>query len=181
MNALPVLLAVFSFLTSIPAYAQYRCEENGRVTFADRPCANQQAEPLRTPGIKVIGDAGNAAYATNDGTWRGQVQFMAKSGTTVVSEAHAVVPLVIEIDPQGKVSGTGNGCTLKGIAAPSPMESITTVDVTVKGCSYPGYNRQMSGRLAIYRAKKYVDFNLVSYDLQRRPPGYYEIKGTLRR
>ncbi len=106
---------------------------------------------------------------------------MAKAGTAVIDEAHAVVPFVIEIDPQGKVSGTGNGCSIKGIAAPSPMDTITTLDVTLRGCGYSGFNRQMSGRIALYRAQKYVDFSLQSYDMQRRPVGYYEIKGTLRR
>lgn len=180
MNAFMLLLAVL--LIPMPAFAQHRCTDNGRVIITDRPCTTQQGEIPASSNTKVIGDAGNIGYSTSNGVWRGQVQFMAKSGTTVINEAHAVVPFVIEIDPQGKVSGTGNGCTLKGIAAPSaPMETITSIDVTLKNCSHPAYNRQMTGRLALYKAQKYVDFSLQSYDMQRRPSGYYEIKGTLRR
>lgn len=179
MKAFVFLFAVLTVSTS--AFAQNRCTENGRVIFTDRPCATEHGIPSKDGDAKVIGDASNSAYASSNGTWRGQVQFMAKSGTAVIGEAHAVVPFVIEIDPQGKISGTGNGCTLKGIAAPTPMDMITTLDVTLRGCSYPGYNRQMSGRLALYRAQRYVDFSLLSFDMQRHPPGYYEIKGTLRR
>ncbi len=174
-------LSAVLFIVSTSAVAQYRCNDNGKVIFTDRPCVIEAAQSSASGNVKVIGDSGNLAYSTSNGSWRGQVQFMAKSGTAVIDEAHAVVPFVIEIDPQGKVSGTGNGCSIKGIAAPSPMDTITTLDVTLRGCGYPGFNRQMSGRIALYRAQKYVDFSLQSYDMQRRPVGYYEIKGTLRR
>lgn len=177
---IPALAAVF-FFVSTSAVAQYRCTDNGKVIFSDRPCVAEGGQASASGNVKVIGDTANIAYATSNGSWRGQVQFMAKAGTAVIDEAHAVVPFVIEIDPQGKVSGTGNGCSIKGIAAPSPMDTITTLDVTLRGCGYSGFNRQMSGRIALYRAQKYVDFSLQSYDMQRRPVGYYEIKGTLRR
>jgi len=179
MKSTAILLV--GLLASASAFAQYRCNENGKVMYSDRPCTNQAAPIIVEGNTKVIGDAGNSAYGTTNGAWRGQVQFMAKAGTSVISEAHAVVPFVIEIDPKGKVTGNGNGCSLKGIAAPSPMNTITNLDVTLTGCSFPSYNRQMTGRLALYKAQKYVDFSIVSYDMQRRPSGYYEIKGTLRR
>ena len=47
------------------------------------PCHMRSSRP------NTIGDAKNSAYATTSGGWRGQVQFMAKAGTAVVSEAHA--------------------------------------------------------------------------------------------
>lgn len=58
---------------------------------------------------------------------------MAKAGTTVVSEAHAVGPIVIDIDPRGKVTGNASeaGCILKGIAKPSVFPTITELDVTL--------------------------------------------------
>lgn len=132
---------------------------------------------------KVIGDSTNAAYSTTNGMWRGQVQFMAKADNTVASEAHAVVPFVIDINPQGKVTGSASeyGCVLKGIAKPGIVPTITELDVTLSKCSYPGFNRQMTGRVALYVAKNYVDFSLVAYEINKRPSGYYEIKGTLRR
>ena len=108
---------------------------------------------------------------------------MARSGSNVVGEAHAIVPLVIELDPQGKVSGSAaeTGCFLKGIAKPSMFPNIAELDVTLSKCNYPGYNRQMSGRIALYTEKRYVDFSLTAFDLNRKPGQSYEIKGTLRR
>ena len=108
---------------------------------------------------------------------------MVKSGTEVVNEAHAVAPIVLEIDPQGKVTGssTETGCVFKGIAVPGIVDTITNLDVTLTKCQFTDYNRQMSGRLALYKAQSYVDFSVVAYDMIKRPVAYYEIKGTLRR
>ena len=172
-------------LTLAPlANAQYRCVENGKTVFQDRPCVAEPA-PSAPSGNnpKVIGDAGNSAYSTTNGAWRGQVQFMAKSNSTAVSEAHAVGPFVINIHPQGKVTGSASesGCVLKGIAKPGMFPTITELDVTLSKCNYPGFNRQMTGRVALYAEKKYVDFSLVAYEMNKRPSGHYEIKGTLRR
>lgn len=178
---IPVLLFVTA-LTSPLCYGQYRCVENGKTLITDHPCVLQSATSEHK-AANTIGDAKNFAYSTTFGAWRGQVQFMTKAGTAVVSDAHAVVPVVIEIDPQGKVTGssTDTGCTFKGIATPGIGDTITNLDVTLSNCRYPGYNRQLTGRLALYKAQGYTDLNLVAYDLNKRPPGYYEIKGTLRR
>ncbi|MFA7292117.1 MAG: hypothetical protein WC023_07690 [Rhodocyclaceae bacterium] len=174
-----VSLAI-GLLVSGSAFAQHRCVENGKTILTDRPCSSQPM-PVASGGTSEVNHAGNANYATTNGAWRGQVQFMAKAGTAVINEAHAVVPFVIEVDPQGRVTGSGNNCSIKGIAAPSPMDTITTLDITLTGCAYSGFNRQMTGRLALYKAQKYVDFSVQSYDMLRRPNGYYEIKGALRR
>ena len=175
------LLAV-GLLTAPLANAQYRCVENGKTVIQDRPCVSDAGASAPKPD-KAIGDINNEAYSTTNGTWRGQVQFMAKAGTAVVSEAHMVGPFVIDINPQGKVTGSTSesGCVLKGIAKPGMFPTITELDVTLSKCSYPGFNRQMSGRVALYSEKKYVDFSLVAYDMNKRPVGYFEIKGTLRR
>lgn len=175
-----IALLTISLLGSGSVFAQHRCVENGKTILTDRPCASQTM-PVVSGDVNGDNNAGISAYATSNGAWRGQVQFMAKSGTTVINEAHAVVPFVIELDPQGRVTGSGNNCSIKGIAAPSPMDTITMLDITLTGCAYAGFNRQMSGRIALYKAQKYVDFSVQSYDMQRRPSGYFEIKGTLRR
>lgn len=174
------LYLVTGLLVSGAAFAQHRCVENGKTILTDRPCAGESM-PAAPGGANSIGSVGSAGYATTNGAWRGQVQFMAKAAGAVINEAHAVVPFVIELDPQGGVTGTGNNCSIKGIAAPSPTDTITTLDITLSGCAYAGFNRQMTGRLTLYKAQKYVDFSVQSYDMQRRPTGYYEIKGTLRR
>lgn len=177
-----ILALVLFALCSSPLLAQYRCLVDGKSVITNLPCPASTSSPAPAPGDpKVLGDAENSAYASHFGAWRGEVQFMAKSGTAVISEAHAVEPFVIEIHPRGKVTGFGNGCTVKGIAAPWVGETVMTLDVTLSGCAYRGYNRQMRGQLALFKNQQYVKFSLQTFDMQRRPAGYYEIKGTLRR
>lgn len=138
-------LVLLAALVSGHALAEmYRCVEGGKTIITNRPCAGD-TRPTQTtwgtPPANQAGNPGSAAYSTPYGPWRGQVQFMAKSGTAVVQEAHAVVPFVLQIDPQGKVSGTGNGCTLKGIASPAAaIDTILNLDVTLSGCAFPAYN-----------------------------------------
>lgn len=175
------LLLAAGFLATPICYGQYRCVENGKTLLTDRPCASSPATP--EPKVtNTFGDAKSSAYSTTVGAWRGQVQFMAKSGADVVNEAHAVAPIVVEIDTQGKVTGssTETGCAFKGIAKPGVLET-TELDVSFSNCRYAGYNRQMAGRLILNTAKSYVDFNLFAFDMIKRPVGYFEIKGTLRR
>jgi hypothetical protein len=118
-----VALLVFGLLTAPLAVAQYRCLESGKTVFQDQPCLPDAGAIAPKPD-KVIGDSANAAYAATSGTWRGQVQFMAKAGNAVVSEAHSVGPFVIDIDPRGKVAGSASeaGCVLKGIARPPEFD-----------------------------------------------------------
>lgn len=180
------LLLLFLSLYLINGHAQYRCNENGKTVYTDRPCASAELPAQANPGQtqkKVIGDAGNSAYSTTSGAWRGQVQYQATWRTTVDSDAHAIIPMTIEIDPQGKVSGASpeNGCTLKGISAPGGMPTITNLDVTFSGCNYAAFNRRMSGYLALYQAQKHAQLSLSGYEMMKRPAGTFEIKGTLRR
>lgn len=174
-----------------PAFGQqlYTCVEKGRKVISNTPCGEGlKLQPTNPASSNVIAPVAAPVTNTLDyssiyGAWRGQVQFMAKRGPAVVNEAHAVVPLVIQIDPQGKFSGTSSetGCSFKGIATPGAVATFVTLDVTLSGCRYPGYNRQLTGRIALYQAQKHTDFSLFANDLISRPPGYYEIKGTLRR
>jgi hypothetical protein len=186
MNTSKAFLALGLLITATNSLAQYRCTENGKTIFTDKPCAIT-AEAIQTlPGQqpkKFIGDSANSAYASPTGAWRGQVQYQATLGTTVDSEAHAVIPITIEIDPQGKVTGFSpeNNCKIKGIAAPGMMPNIVKLDVTLSDCRYAGFNRRMTGNLSVYQAEKHAQFSLAGYEMHKRPAGTYEIKGTLRR
>lgn len=180
-----VALLLISLLLPVTVHAQYRCVENGKTLYTDKPCADS-ASPNTAPlgnAPKQLGDATNSAYTSTNGTWRGQVQMMTKLGNAVVSEAHVVSPFVIDLDPHGKVIGAvlEAGCKLKGIAKPGLFPNMAELDVTLSGCHYAGYNRQMTGRVVLYAEKRYVDFSLTMWDVSKRHSGYYEIKGTFRR
>ena len=64
---------------------------------------------------------------------------------------------------------------------PDFAASITNLDVTLSNCRYSGYNRQMSSVLSPVSGTGYTDFSIVAYDMGKRPPFTYEIKGNLRR
>lgn len=174
-------------LLSSSASAQYRCVENGKTVFTDRPCpsdspssvpSNQGSQP------KIIGDVANSAYGSPSGTWRGQVQYQGTGAGGVVQEAMTVVPMTIDIDPQGKVKGSSpeNGCSLKGIAAPGIMPLSVSLDVTFTGCHYKELNRRFSGTLFVNQAQKYAQLSLNgSHVVVLGGATFFDVKGTMRR
>ena len=167
------------------AFSQYRCVENGKTTFTDKPCASDFTPAQATgSGPKVIGDAGNSAYSTPHGSWRGQVQFLALQNGQPIQEAHAVIPAVITIESQGKVTGGAqdNGCKLVGIAKPGVTPMMLWLDVTLSGCKYSGLNRRMFGSLIVYSTEKHAQLDLHAQPVDLLSPGKsYDVKGTMRR
>lgn len=181
------LLAVCLLLLCSNAFAQYRCVENGNTILTDRPCAAviPSSEPqyqLKAP--TVHGDAANSAYSLPSGTWRGQVQYQATTKGGIVPAAMAVVPMTIEIDPQGKIKGSSpeNGCKLNGIAAPGISPQSLSLDVTFSECRYVGFNRRFSGVIAVNQAQKYALLSLNgSHIVVMGNMSIFDIKGTMRR
>lgn len=180
---LEVLLALLSVATS--ALAQYRCVENGKTVFTDRPCATELPVSSRPqPQPAAAATAGDAAYSTTAGAWRGQAQFQATVNGAVVGDAHSVVPMVIEIDPQGKITGvsTDNGCRLLGVASPGFLPTMANLDITFTNCEYPGFNRRMSGTLSVYQGQKHAQLSLNGIQMAPgRIAATYDIRATLRR
>ena len=108
---------------------------------------------------------------------------MAKAGTAVVSEAHAVGPFVIDINSAGQGHGQRQRIRLH---PEGHRQARHGADNHRTGChplqvQLPRFNRQMSRPSGALLEKKYVDFGLMAYEMNKRPGGYYEIKGTLRR
>lgn len=180
--------AAAMLLTAISsaAWAQYRCVENGKTLYTDRPCKTEEVLDTQPTGgaPKVIGDRGNSGYSSPYGDWRGQVQYQAIQNGQPLPGAHAVVPLVLTIEPQGKLSGISqeNGCRLKGITAPGIGPNLLTVDVTLSSCQHPDFNRRLTGTIALVPAQKHVQFWVYAMPVRiGRPAQSFEIKGTLRR
>lgn len=180
-----LLLIALTLSAASSAFAQYRCVENGKTTFTDKPCASDATPAIpkgNTP--KVIGDSGNSAYTTCFGDWRGQVQYQASFKGQPISEAHAVVQTTISIDAQGKITGSSpeNGCKMKGLAMPGMTPMVLSLDVTLSGCSYPKLNRRLFGTLALNAAEKQVQFWIYAHPVDLLNPGWsYDVKGTMRR
>lgn len=180
-----IILLLAGLLLAPVAFAQYRCVENGKTTFTDKPCPGDVAPaPPVGNGPKVIGDAGNSAYSTSNGTWRGQVQFQALQNGQPIPEAHAVIQAVISIESQGKVTGGSpdNGCKVVGIAKPGSFPTMVWLDVTLSGCKYQRFNRRLFGSVIVYQAEKHAQIDLHSQPMNLLNPGNsFDIKGTMRR
>ena len=122
-------------------------------------------------------------YASPYGEWRGQTQYQAFIRTTSDPAGHTVTNLTLDISPQGKVVGMSaeNGCRLLGLAAPGITPTIVTLNVTLSGCAYSGYNRSYSGHLSVFSKERYAKFSLQAIDISSGKAGTYNITATMRR
>lgn len=85
---------------STTAVAQYRCLENGKIVFTDRPCPTDTPateQPLRGDAQKIVGDSGNSAYSSPFGTWRGQIQYQTTGADGINQDAMAVVAMTMDM------------------------------------------------------------------------------------
>jgi hypothetical protein len=177
---------LLAIIFSPGAIAQYRCVENGKTTFSDKPCV-AEVKPVTPIGNapKILGDNNNSAYGSPYGDWRGDAQYQARVNGALVSDAHTVIPMTISISPQGKVLGISeqNQCRMKGIASPGIMPNSLSLDVTFSGCGYPGYNQRMGGYLNLNAAQKQVQLSLNGFVIQSLGRGseQYDIRATMRR
>lgn len=180
------LLMLAAISVSGSTWSQYRCLDNGKTLYTDKPCDGAEKPNIQPSGSapKVIGDAGNSAYLSRYGDWRGQIQYQANFKGVPVSEAHAVVSTTISIDPQGKIIGasTENGCKMKGISTPGMTPTLLQLDITLSGCSFNKLNRRLTGTLLLYPAEKHAQFWVYAMPADLLNPGWnYELRGTLRR
>jgi len=184
-----------------PAKAEqqfYRCLVNGKTTYTDKPCDAPTLPGVDGPSASTSSNGARQAtkpaksieldYSTPYGIWRGQAQYQ---GTTVkgqaMPEAHVVVPLVIEVEKQGRVRGASpeNGCKLLGVAAPYVAPNMLRLDVTLSECCYPALNRRYSGTLVLYQSGNSVQFSLRSLNpmvaVLIAGPSNFDIKATMKR
>lgn len=178
----PAVLAVVALACCGAAHSQqvYRCTVNGNVTFTDSPC-NVRPEVGFTPS-KPVTVSKEPASANLYGEWSGQAQYQATVQGQSVEAAHAVIDLVIIIDPDGKVTGesSANGCRALGIASPQSSQTLK-LDVSLSECAYPGYNRRYVGTFGLPPGKDYATVSLLAYDTRPGATSAYDIKATMRR
>jgi hypothetical protein len=164
----------------------FQCTVNGKVMLTNTPCANSapvgsSVQDSAPPAVDAKGYR-STDYSTLYGEWRGQTQFQASAKGHQIPEAHAVVPMTIYVDGQGKVVGESpeNGCRLLGIASPiSP--TVLKLDTTLSSCQYAGYNRRYSGTLGLYQKNRHVQLSLTAMEIRFGHNGAYELKATMKR
>ena len=197
IGAAAVAVAALVCLGSAHAQHVYRCSTNGKVTYTDTPCfpassAGQMqlgrpdgTVPLSPPIAVVPAAPAVAPTAPADfyGGWTGEAQYQATVKSQLVDAAHAVVDFVMTVDPNGKLLGASktNGCQALGIASPSNPQMLT-LDVTLSGCTYAGYNRRYTGTFALPPGQGYARFHLLAYESRPGiPSAMYDITATMRR
>jgi hypothetical protein len=192
-----LLLWVISLSPAKADQQVYRCTVNGKTIYTDKPCDAPMLPGVEGPSDSTSGNATGQAgkpaksieldYSTPYGIWRGQAQYQASSKGQLLREAHAVIPLVIQVEKQGRVRGASpeNGCKLLGVAAPYYSPNVLTLDVTLSGCRYPALNRRYSGTLALYQSSNSVQLSLQSFNIGLAAVGkgaaHFDIKATMRR
>jgi hypothetical protein len=140
-----------------------------------------------TAGASVALAVSNAladGYDQPYGEWRGQAQYQAIVRSVSDPAAHAVIDLVVDIDPRGKVTGISaeNGCRMLGIARPGIAPYILTLNITLTSCAYARFNRIYNGQISVSSTKKYATFTLQALDVTPGTGGgTFNIEATLRR
>ena len=184
-----LLVVAMAFLGCSWASAQgiHRRVEKGKTVFSDKPCADS-AKPEENAVIEKGArqqaapvEMSDSGYKSIYGDWRGPTQFHGRAKGQPIPDAHAVVPLTIKIDPQGKLVGASaeNGCRLLGLASPGAAPTVMTLDVTLTGCQFKAFNRRYSGSFSLYSAAKHTQLNLIS--ISNLAGEMFDIKATLRR
>jgi hypothetical protein len=186
-----VVAVVLAALAAAVQAETYRCTVGAKTLLTDRPCDSdvpRQGAQAAAPAsvAQPVANRIDANYASPYGEWRGQAQFQATVAGAIAQEAHAVVPLTIVVNPQGKVIGSAPevGCKIKGIAAPGVAATMLNLDLTLSECRYDGYNRRMSGYLSLYQAQKHAQLSLNGFVVSALPkhkPVAYDIRSTMRR
>jgi hypothetical protein len=161
---LPMPLAGLLVLLCVPAAALaqplYRCIENGRTLFTDKPCAGGQqstvlpdtqraAPPDRSgPPAKSAAPAARVAPGkkapprkpappeTGDvaelyGAWQGQAAFQATSRGQRVAEAASAAVMTISVGQDGKIAGASPGNGCKVQGVAAPNPNRTLLHVDV--------------------------------------------------
>jgi hypothetical protein len=134
--------------------------------------------------LSLISSTANTTdYTSPYGEWRGQAQYQAFIRTTSDPAAHAIIDLTINIDPRGKVVGSSveNGCRMLGLATPGVTPEIVTLNVTLTGCAYGGFNRTYLGSLSVFSKDRYSKFSLQAIEVNSGKAGTYNISATMRR
>ncbi len=185
---LPIALLV-SITAAAPTEAQtiYRCEQGGRTTYTDAPCARptirreEPSAPSPTAAAKqtVVG----GGYENPYGPWHGEAQYQVKNVGLREDGTHSVVPLTLDISEDGKVTGVSaeNGCQMLGIATPGFTPKILNLDTTVSKCAAKKMNRRYHGSLSIDSKDRTARLNLNTLQIGIGVGVFGEIKAVMRR
>ena len=116
------------------------------------------------------------------GEWRGKVQYLVSKYGEPAPVVQEIVPLVLRVDPDGKVAGasTENGCRLLGMVSPAG-NNVMRLDATLHDCESKDLNRRISGTVAHYPADHRLALNVSNLDSSAKPFTRYEMTAPMMR
>jgi hypothetical protein len=172
--------------SALAAKTIYRCTKDGQITLTDKPCDaatssdGSASAPTSQSGATTIASSSNPSPV---GDWHGQMQYQGRENGQTLEDAHSVVPLSLEITPDGKVSGASAENNCKWLGVWSQGGRIVSIDMSLTGCGYTGLNRRYTGTFLLGVPDSSGEVLLQAYALPFPGQGtrLYDVKGTLRR
>lgn len=130
-------------------------------------------------GIALSTASAMSAAFDGFGDWRAAAQCIVARHGEPSPAVQEIVPLVLRVEPDGRVSGvsTENGCKLSGMGTPMGA-NVLKLDMTLRECRSTALNRRLSGTLAHYPTEKRATMALQSIDGFARPVTTYDLKAT---
>ena len=111
------------------------------------------------------------------GSWTGAVKF----DTRHDPNAHSVGTLSMHVGSDGAVDAIhANGCKITGIVREGPGR-LFYIDVRMKGCAYPDFNRRWSGTLVQIPKDQIVEFSLAAQESTGGGVRFFDAVGTLQK
>ena len=113
------------------------------------------------------------------GSWQGAVKF----DTRHDPNAHSVATLSMHIGSDGAFDAIhGNGCKITGIAREGVAGRLFHIDVRMKACAYPEFNRRWTGTLVLHPKERILDFSLSAQELATgKGTKFFDAVGTLQK
>jgi len=169
-------LSVALILSTAANAGTVQCKDAaGKVTYTNLPCEGQTIKPESLEA---------SAYNSPYGEWLGQVQFKESMSGQTSGLAQAVAAMTLKIEAAGRLTGASNetGCRALGIAQPSSVVTLLSLDVSVTGCQQSVFNQRYTGTLGVYPHDKYAAVYVISTPtLLSKKAAVYTITGTMRR
>lgn len=183
------LVVIVSASLSAPSAGQaiYRCEQGGKVTYTDAPCAKpviQEVEgelPNSAPRTQKVVSGG---YTTPYGPWSGQTQFQIMNTNVLQSDGtHFIAFTELMIGEDGKVTGGSaeNSCRLLGLASPGFAPTMLNLDVTLSNCPAKLFNRRYHGTLIMNPKQRTAQMSIRALQIGIGQAVNADIKATLAR
>jgi hypothetical protein len=124
------------------------------------------------------GQARASPFDPIKGSWSGAVKF----DTRHDPNAHSVGTLSMHVGTDGAVDAidSANGCKISGIVH-GPTGNLFYLDVRMKACLYPDFNRRWSGTVVLNPKDRSLGLSLQAQEQGAKGTKFFDAVGTLQK